>query len=363
MLLSLQACGAFRSPARIQSRRPVFHTHSRSMPTPSAKENPADGAEILLNFLTRAAAAQAASYGADNLRALRVFASAFGAGDELAAVENSVRQQIDDGSGVASIGESLAGALGTKLRNVLESPRSRAVALWRSVAMAVVVSELAQLGVVATLAWLLTPARRGALVAARATALASREYTRPLRLAAEFALARRFRREQLALPPRARAEHAVRMLLGPAAAVAAGWCAMAWLEGLLGRSAAAAAASSYGLLCLPSPPLPPAVLPLRTAARLAAPLLGALPAALSSRLSPTALTAAALRLVEAAQSLGELAVSAAGVLAAWARTVKPLRAALDLVETDAWLADGLVALGARLFGAGVPPPSGSLLQF
>ena len=42
------------------------------------------------------------------------------------------------------------------------------------------------------------------------------------------------------------------------------------------------------------------------------------------------------------------------MLSGWAHGVKPLAALLDLVETDAWLADGLLSLGSRALADGAP---------
>lgn len=211
-----------------------------------------------------------------------------------------------------------------------------------ALALSAVLCELLQFAALLTLGWLLgaecgplavvpiAPGGDGRVSGAARAALASRGLTRPVRLAAEvlgYRAALRLLRERRAAE---RAALAVRRVLIAGAATAA-------LVGLLAIADAALLTSGGGL------PLA------RTCSWLHSATLGvALPALGASVASPReverSVGALAAALVGSAEWLGGGVVN----LAQAARTVKPLRAILDLTESDAWVADGAVGLASKL---------------
>lgn len=317
-------------------------------PPPPASSNK------VLQFVLQAATAK----GKADLETIRTIASLVGAGDELSKLEKSI------GMGGETEVEltKLLQAAGSALDEVLlpKPPKGR----WRlrlsSLALAVLAAEMAQLCVVALLAWLFGAGASGGsmplalvrlsahapavadsasrLLGAVGVALHSRGATRPLRFAAEVWLYGLARRRLLSAPAGRKRRRAVVTAVGlllalPLCGAVLTVGADAWLH-----SAAVVAGGTKAVAAMGPPP--PAAL-----------LVGAALAPMDGR-GPFATPRAGRAMVAAA--IGRVAQSwtavaaAIGRLAGLAYAVKPLRAAWELLETDAWIADVLVAAARRV---------------
>ena len=319
-----------------------------------AASTPPPSNNKVLQFVLQAATAK----GKADLETIRTMATLVGAGDELSKLEKSIgmsgETEVEMGRLLQAAGSVLDEALLPK------APKGR----WRlrlsSLALAVLAAEVAQLCVVALLAWLLGAGASGGttptalvrlaahapvvadsahrLLGAAGVALHSRGATRPLRFAAEVWLYSAARRRLLAAPAgrkrrRAVVTAAVALLALPLLGAAVTLGADAWLHSAAVVAGGAKAAASAGLP-------PPAAL-----------LVGAALAPIDGR-GPFATPRAGQAMVAA--TIGRVAqswaavVAAVGRLAGLACAVKPLRAAWELLETDAWVADVLVAAARRV---------------
>ena len=167
------------------------------------------------------------------------------------------------------------------------------------------------------------------LNAAILCALASRSLTRPLRLLAELSLVSPALRQLRRRRPKARAVFAAGQLVATSAASAALLFAVATADRLVAPPAVASA-------------VPVAVFCRAVYARTVGALGGWVGVTIPS---PAAVQAAVKALCVSACDVGRWWAGIAASLGEAARQVKPLRALLDLAETDAWLADAL----SRLF--------------
>jgi hypothetical protein len=209
-----------------------------------------------------------------------------------------------------------------------------------SAGLAVLLCEAAQLAVVAVSAWLVAAEKisGGVLAGSPATtalsiAVHSRGGTRPARLLFQVWTARRIRRALLARNAKARARLVMRIAGATSTAVALIGVLLVYAEGWI-----------------PGGSIPPLALFCRTLARGMQALLSSL--GWEHAVDPQAVARGA---AAACVWLRTAAVGAAGMATAAgeaAKSVKPLRALLDLSETDAWvfdtLCEGSLSLGSLL---------------
>ena len=320
----------------------------KSLPTPAEAQK----TQNLLGLMSRAAA----SRGKADIDALRAFASIVGFGGEIEGmlgVSNS-----SDPSG-EMIEKALSG-LGSAVASKLESPKERRIKLALSVTLAILLCELAQLTIVLTASWLfgagVSAAPRGLLPfgAALGVALQSRALTRPLRLVAEAWATVKVRKQLSAVPPGRRPLVALRGALLAIGAVAAFCALLTKADAYLCMRGQGAATSIYGVQMLRGyGDAPLARLARALAALLLTPTLTFLmkPIGLAQYVvQPGAVGASAAAGCAFVRARARDAAAASQVLSEWAMTVKPLRAMLELSETDDWIASNGMVLYDKVRG-------------
>lgn len=280
-----------------------------------------------------------ASRGKADLDAVRACATIFGVGAEFDALGMVSSNSTHDPS--AQVVDTLLAGLGTSVASKLESARSKRLTTALAVGAAILLCEALQASVVLGFAWLLgagaapTPFS-GALQVMRT----SRDTTRPLRLAAEIWVGVRTRRALARIPPKRRAAAAGHVAFTAVGVLSLVVVLLRSADGLLFGPGARAV--SLGTAAAGSAPLVHLLLGLR---QLLEPVLRA---AKVSHLVPAALldgiAAAACACVRACVCD---AAAASAATADMARGIKPLRALLDLSETDVWLADVVRGLLCR----------------
>ena len=284
-------------------------------PLVQGKAEEAKKAQNLLGLVSRAAA----SRGKADLDALRAFANLLGVGGDLDAFEASLglsSTNSTDPSG--ELVNKLFDGLGSAVTARMESPRERRITLALSVGLAIVLCEAAQFSLVLSLAWLLGAGLSSAGLpfgAALSVAVSSRATTRPIRLAAEVWASMAVRRAIQRAPPRRRPRLALRGVLVVVGTLAT-LCVLLTRADVLLYAAGATA---------------PLDAPLVRLCGFAPPRVGAVAGAVCAFLCARARDATA----------------ASEVVAAAAMRIKPLRALLELAETDAWLLGSLARVWQR----------------
>lgn len=289
--------------------------------------------------------------GESDFELVRAFATAFGFG-------NVVDDFAKDVFGVSNT-SSQPGAelmdnfaeISQAVKSVLvENPKDRRVRVALAIVTALSLIELAQLAVVLPLSWVVGVGASGQapLAAALGVALASREVTRPLRLALQIWLGLRVNRQLKDWSPSQRVGTLRNYLLVILGAVAAAGLILFQADRMLGAGLGrAAATSSLGANTLfGKTHLAPLVLLFRALTDALQPLLA--PIGLSKLLEPTAVAKAVSSFCALVIGRARALAAACVVMSEWARTLKPFNALLDLAETDAWLAESVVALVLRV---------------
>lgn len=279
----------------------------------------------LLSLVTRAAA----SRGKADLDAVRAFATMLGVGGDLGNLEASLgisSTNTTDPSG--ALVQKMMEGLGSAVASKLESPRERQTRLALAVGLSVVLCETFQMALLLSLSWLvgagLSAGGSRPFAAAFSVALKSRAMTRPLRLIAELWVADSYRRALMDVPPRGRRRSAMRNALVRTGALAS-LCIL-----LTSADAALYTAGAWG-----APDVPLAKILCIFSGAILQPLLrflGLSKLALPDDVRRT--TGAACAFVRArARDAADLSER----LSDAAMDIKPLRALLELSETDAWL--------------------------
>jgi hypothetical protein len=297
------------------------------------------GTDEMLTLLSRAMAAR----GAADVEALRTLARLVGVsgggGDSL---------PLNMGNATALVKAAVDAAL-SQLPGGELSAEARRQSVLVATSVAVVFCEVVQFVLVTLGAWLVGggvgAASEGVipLHAAASVALGSRQITRPVRLGVQVWVAQRVYRQVASLPRRRRSEYLVSMrrigLMG-AAALALTAVALVQLDLALTRPQNAAVSSMLGALHLRRQGMPPLAFMTGAFVRLLAALLRVLGAPTPDPMAFAKGAADACHLVLCGAGA---ALDGVAALAEAARTVKPLRALLDLTETDAWAVDTLKA--------------------
>ena len=255
-------------------------------------------AKNVLGLVSRAATAR----GKADLDALRAFASIIGIEPELKKLEESIGvspNATDQSDAILSNLFEIGGAM-----MQFESARQRRLCLTLSIGLSVLLCEAVHAVFILAMAWLLGG---GALPVD--VAIGSRALTRPFRLSAEIWSSIRIRRMLNPVPPRQRLSVALR-----AGALVLGALAAVWL----------------------------------LVTQVARPRL----------LDGTAISAACVFL-RARVADG---VSASEALSKMAMSIKPLRALLELSETDAWLGEVLSAAARHVQDSGLARRSSGALS-
>ena len=297
------------------------------------------GMDEMLTLLSRAIATRGAA-DVEALRALaRLVGVGSGGGDSL---------PLNMGNATALVQAAVDAAL-LQLPGGEPSAEARRQSVLVAISVAVVFCEGIQFFLVTLGAWLVGggvgAASEGVipLRAAASVALGSRQITRPVRLGVQVWVAQRVYRHVASLPRRRRSEYLVSMrrlgLIG-AAALALSAVALMQLDLTLTRPQHAAVSSMLGALHLRRQGMPPLAFMTGAFVRLLAALLRVLGAPTPD---PMAFTKGAADACHLVLCRAGAALDGVAALAEAARTVKPLRALLDLTETDAWAVDTLKA--------------------
>lgn len=313
------------------------HTGCCRRAIPFSRDQQVSPAE-LISLISKAVAAR----GAADLDAMRALSRIMGMGKEADQLEASLgltRANETDKSSAYLVQAALE-MLGSQLvrgSQVRAHPRRDALF---SVASAVILCETFQFALVTCLAWIIGGGVATAassvtpLQAATHVAAASRQITRPARFAAELWSARLIHVKLGALSRRARKHLALRCALGTGLVLLASGMALVCIETILTRRRTAIWPVLAGQQ-LQTKGVPP----IASFAAIAASALSAVGFSSEPR-------AAAQMASHASQSLLAWVCEfkkAIVLLAYTARKVKPLRALLDLTETDAWAYDTIQA--------------------
>ena len=222
-----------------------------------------------------------------------------------------------------------------------------------AIATALFLIELAQFVLVLPASWLIGAGLSvpggvpSPLAAALGVTLRSRAVTRPLRLVLQIWLSLRVNRQlQDWSPPKrvGRLRNYALVLLG---CVAASGLLLVQCDRVMSSAGRAAATSMLGSSTLLSKGyFPPLVTLFRALSELVKSALA--PIGLASLVDPTAVAGATSTICAFLRVRMFEFAAACQVLSDSARTIKPLRALLDLSETDMWLVDGLRELPHRV---------------
>ena len=300
--------------------------------------NGKEGVAQTLALISKALAAR----GAADMEALRALSGIVGGGIGTDPVQ-----------GLSNATDLVQAGLDAAIKQLTASepaPSAKRRALLIAASVAIVAVELAQFATITIVAWLigggleLAADGTSPLRAAAGVALGSRQITRPLRLGVQVWGGRRIYPKIASMKrgrPLVRAKRHRWSLVAGVGAIAVTALVLSRLDAVIDRPRQAAASSVLGALHLRRRSSVP---PLAALAGTSARVLGVLAAALGApRPNVVATTEAATALCH--WLLGRAVAAAAGCasISQIARTIKPLRALLDLTESDSWAVDTLKA--------------------